>query len=244
MSGRKEKELRRLNKRIERLEHRSVGRGDLICLCIGVAVAIVTAIVKPDTPVTLGIALVILLASLIYPVWHLSGQLLRTYQPLPQIVAMVLLTIGVAVFGWAYWPQVKLLHQFSHAERSLFVDRLKSHGKPTQTDGVWLGCPYGKEDVCLLVGQFIEMFKEAGWPVPGSQVRRYQPGQPLGGVNLVFYAPGSVDDVTPGQGVWTKTPIDYIALEEALGTIRMKPRLVSGSSAPENLIGIYFGPDM
>lgn len=80
--------------------------------------------------------------------------------------------------------------------------------------------------------------------MPGSQVQRYRPGQPVGGVKLVFYAAGAVDDITPGQGLWTKMPIEYISLTDAFAAIGITVSSISGPTAPENLIGVYFGPDM
>ncbi len=91
MSGRKEKELRRLTERVKNLERERnyiPSKGEIIGVCLGMAVALITAIAKPDTPKTLGIFLIVLFGSLAYPAWHASRRLFRSYRRFGQVSAL------------------------------------------------------------------------------------------------------------------------------------------------------------
>jgi hypothetical protein len=156
------------------------------------------------------------------------------------MTGVCLAAISILLFGWFRWPTAKPLHIYTAAERQAFITPLKAAQKGYI---VWLSCPQAKEDICLLVGQFIDMFKEAGWTVKPETVRRDAPGIPLSGVRLVYYAPDPPQSPKLGEGVWTAQPLESLNLEEAFKALHIPTEGVHGATVPRDEIGIYFGPD-
>jgi hypothetical protein len=113
------------------------------------------------------------------------------------------ITAGFCFIGARfYYRPPKPLHALTTEEHRRFVEVLKA--QPPPHEQVMVGCPTGKEDKCLLVGQFIELFKEAGWEVELDQVMRTRPGKPVPGVALFLHADNVPEHLPAGTATWIK----------------------------------------
>jgi hypothetical protein len=160
-----------------------------------------------------------------------------------RVAAAIVITSIFSFIGVRfYYRPPKPLHVLTAKEHKLFVDELKSQSPPHEQ--VRLGCPTGKEDECLLVGQFIEVFKEANWEVEHDQVMRTEPGKPMAGLALFIHADHVPEHLPAGQGVWTQQTPSAEIVRQAFERIGIKSQYTADGTMPQGTIGVYFGPDM
>ena len=245
MSGKKDKELRRLSQKVSELEKTReplLSSGDLIGLCIGVAVAVITSIAKPDTPTALIVALIALFGALVYPSWHLSGRLFGKYKDIGHVSALVLLLFGVAAFGWLYWPGATP-YSLSEARSLEFSERLT---EPTPHDRLRLGCVEWSAESCVMAGKVLLLFSKAGWPVD-RDVARMNPSIPVEGVSLVSLPNNfdikELDKLPPHLGMWNKSSRSHATIGFAFRHLGIPVSTSAQADLPQGVIGVYFGPE-
>jgi hypothetical protein len=222
-----------------------IQRSDWVLWCLAGAVAIVLFLIQKTPLVTVSL-LLLLDVLVIIPALHMP--FVRMSRPglsriLSQALVVLLSTVGVVALGTQVWPPpARLLHIVTAEEHKRFVDALKS--QPIPREIVRLGCPSGKEDECLLVGQFIEFFKEAGWEVEHDEVARIAPGKPAAGLVLFAHANHVPEHLGPGEGVWVQQTPSMMSIEKAFAAIGIRSQQAGDGAMPKGTVGIYFGPDM
>jgi len=220
-------------------------RIDWILWCLAGAVAVLLDLIEKTPLMTAGL-LVTLFAFLAFPVMNLP--VIRRATPgasrrLSQGLGLLIVAIVVSYFGTTVWPPPpRPLRILTAKERARFVQILRSQLSPRET--LRLGCPIGKEDECLLVGQFIDIFKEAGWPVEHDQVARLAPGKPQAGLALFQHADNVPKDLPYGEGVWVELTPSARTIMWAFGSVGLKTRGLGDATTPKGTIGAYFGPDL
>jgi hypothetical protein len=183
---------------------------------------------------------------------HVIGPLPRTlgYRTLRAIllygfiIGFLVISLG---FGLVYLKSIGISktsqqpRRLSTGERVHFVQELMA--LQSSREEIRLGCAAGSEDTCVLAGQFLDLFQEAGWIVRGDSVERAQLGKPRAGV--VLMKRGVTQTPPPaGSGVWVLQTPSLECLKRAFSKIGMSPELASDAKMPEGVVGVFIGPSL
>lgn len=154
----------------------------------------------------------------------------------------------------------------SKPESERFVAALKAAPEPREE--VRLGCPPADEDACLVAGQLLRLFRQAGWVVQDDRVERALLGKPTPGIVVMrqasvpkgpgYRVPASQvppqqqgteprDDFAPVPGEpgrWFKITPSLLAIEGAFASagLTVRRRANVGSELPENVLAVFVGP--
>lgn len=125
-------------------------------------------------------------------------------------------------------------------QQTQFVSLLKEQQQSREE--IRLGCAAGSEEACVLAGQFLNLFLEAGWVVRGNQVERVVLSKPLAGVALFKHGEGKLDPSNPKSGLWVKQTTSLITLKHSFTKIGMETETQADAQMPKGVIGVFFGP--
>lgn len=114
-------------------------------------------------------------------------------------------------------------------------------GAPPPHEKITLGCSAYSEESCVFAGQFLNLFKRAGWPLQVDGVERVNLTRPIAGVVLFTHGEGKYDPSAPDSGLWTKITPDRDALEEAFSNLDLDPESSADGTIPEGEVRIFFG---
>lgn len=120
-----------------------------------------------------------------------------------------------------------------------FVKALKAAPEPREA--IRLGCPGADETACVLAGDFLELFNEAGWIVKSVGVERVSLSKPRSGVVLMKRG-ATTDPPPPGSGVWMLQTPSLLALETAFKSVGFDTEKAADATMPEGVIGVFIGP--
>lgn len=112
---------------------------------------------------------------------------------------------------------------------------------PEPREQIRMGCAAADERACVLAGQFVELFRRAGWTVLGDKVERVQLGKPARAIVLFKRGVGA-QPVPKDSGAWVHQTISWQVLQGALTVIGLAPETAVDSNLPEGVIGVYVGP--
>lgn len=192
------------------------------------------------------VTLIAMIACLAHPVSKLgfvqaaSTLLLRYVRFGACMLAGVALVIA---FGAYVWPPIKR-HTLSPREQTAFIDSLKSSHGGDPISQVQLFCPGGDETPCVFAQQFISLFGRAGWPIQPS-VNRLTLGRARDGIT-VFRRAGDKEHMMThwDSGGWVAiNEAHLLAVHAAFQTIHIFVDSGAYPDLPENVMGIYFGPE-
>lgn len=169
-------------------------------------------------------------------------------------VSYVLTVIGtiLAVVGlyFAVYPffsshqSAPQSYDLSQHRRAEFLDLL-SVPPGVHLDTLRIGCVTWSEVSCVAAGRFMILLSEAGWKFDGAQVHRMEPTIPVDGVSIVSRSSelANLPELPPHMGRWA-------AMGKSASIIDMTFRYMDNGvhysmdpSLPDNMLGIYFGPD-
>ena len=212
---------------------------DITLFFIGVAVGIAIVLVPPQSPLWVGVWLCVLFLVLIYPTLHFAKWVLRGRLSLITYPgAILILAITVSIFGRAVWPQVHR-HFFTEVERNQFEQPLKDQMETREE--IQIMCPVADESSCVYAGQFIDLFRQAGWKVQGNQVDRITLAKPLAGVVLFQHGSGTLDPDNWQLGLWSPISPSLENVRKAFVNVGIEPDSGANPNLPGNIIAIYFG---
>jgi len=197
------------------------------------------------------VALASIWACAVVALWNVldvTGDKRHARRVVKGALSVILATSAVVIFGREVWPR-GIPEKLNDAQRLKLVASLKASAR---REPITLMCPPSSERDCIVAGQFVSIFEEAGWQVNDEVVQRVFAGIPQSGLYFVLHVNGKHDFSRPEQGLWTGASPAYISVIDAFSQIvEMDPdpfkrwfstdRLVTGESFPAGQIGIYFG---
>jgi hypothetical protein len=161
----------------------------------------------------------------------------------PIRAAIILGGIAVAMCSlcWRAWPPIRR-HVLDDTERSLFEAPLNQQARDRYE--IQLACPAADEATCVYAGQFVDLFKDAGWKVQDYQVKRVSLGLPYDGVRLFSYVKQyPAPDAHSNVGVWTEVSPSLITIYRSFHAIGIEAEQGIRIDEKQNEITIYFGSE-
>jgi hypothetical protein len=127
-------------------------------------------------------------------------------------------------------------------QQAQFVSLLKVQQQPREEIG--LGCAAFSEEACVLAGQLLNVFREAGWVIQGNQVERVTLPKPLSGVALFKHGEGKLDPSNPKSGLWVEQTASLVTLRESFAKIGIEADTQADAQMPKGIIGVFIGPNL
>ncbi len=175
----------------------------------------------------------------------------------PTRLRLVCLLIASVLFSVVVGRQMLFQYRIQHPipepdtvlkqfpERLLTLDEQRRFvtllGNLRDREKIRLRCPSNDEQVCTFAGQFIELFRTAGWALEGEKVDRLEPTKLGPGVLLLRRGEGTLEPSEPNLGLWvTQTP-SLIAVKGTLTRIGIATGTAPDPDIPDGVIGISFG---
>jgi hypothetical protein len=141
-------------------------------------------------------------------------------------------------------PIDEIVHPYDLADerREKFKALLKP--APDETDTLRIGCLAGSDSACVVAGQFLILFSEAGWKIDSNRVFQMQPQIPVSGV-VVATLPQqpAPPNLPPHLGVWQAADKSETKIVKAFTQMSVPVHPVGGPDLPTGTLGVYFGPD-
>jgi hypothetical protein len=214
-------------------------RWDYTLGLVGAAIGIILVLAPPKTRQETVLWLVAMFALLVYPAFHVVRASLQSrVKWLQTPVAMILL--GGVVFGIGHhvWPPIRR-HTLSVQERYSFEKPLSEQKEPREE--IQILCAEGDEPSCLYGGQFVNLFREAGWKVQNNRIERVRLNNPSAGIVLFKHGTGKLDPDNWQSGLWTALTASLVDVRRAFVNIGIEPESASNPELREGVISIYFG---
>jgi hypothetical protein len=127
------------------------------------------------------------------------------------------------------------------AEIQRFERVLRGQAAPKQT--IRLACAAADETACVYAGQFINVFKEAGFTVDTGMVQRVTLGIPYEGIRLFGHTDKGFDpNDPPNTGRWLQITPTLVSIYKAFSTIGVEADGGTDAGLPEQMLTIYVGP--
>jgi hypothetical protein len=175
----------------------------------------------------------------VYLGWYRSPFPIGRFVRIPMVLFVIWFLVGSV--GYLVWPPIRR-HVLDQAERTRFEEPLRKQIEDRYE--LDLSCPSADESICAYAGQFIEIFREAGWKVRDNQVHRVTLGVPYQGIRLFSYVPNyPAPDAPVDSGVWTKISNSLITVYKSFSSIGIEANGGVRNDVPENVLTIYFGPE-
>jgi hypothetical protein len=131
-------------------------------------------------------------------------------------------------------------HTLTNKEQQDFVDSLEL---APDKFAISIDCVASDESVCVYAAQYLDLFKLAGWRSTDGLVHRITLGVPVSGVRLGVHQDIPFDpNQHPGTGHWVKMTPGMISVVQAFANINIGADFEGGSSIPDGVIEVYFGP--
>jgi hypothetical protein len=233
--------LRQERQSVQKQEHVSSGDIALWCLAGVMAVALYLAPEKTPMWVLAGVLCMALLAThpTLYLPWvkNAPSSKLKAFRSL---IAMSGMLSIVGIYGWLVSPP-KHRHTLDAKERSLFEEPLKEQKEPREE--IQITCPQADENTCVYAGQFVNLFREAGWKVHDNHVQRVTMSNPTAGTFLFKHGSGKLNPDDWRSGLWMAFSASFVNTRQAFVNIGVEPESGSNPELPEGIIAIYFGSE-
>jgi hypothetical protein len=217
---------------------------DIIASCLAVFMGLALLPLAPKLGRELtGVVLALMLVTAIYPIRHFAisrgkGSSARKIVRFIALMSVAILTEGA--FGIYVWPPLRR-HELSEKERYKFEESLSAQKSPRDT--VRLVCPRADESACAYAGQFISLFREAGWTVLGNQIERGTLARPESGVILLLPGSGNLDSAKWNSGLLTVVSSSLENVRQAFVNVEVEPGYSADSRIPDRMMAVYFGPE-
>jgi hypothetical protein len=143
------------------------------------------------------------------------------------------------VYLWYFFPPIRR-HALDQEEQQSFEQPLKNQQSPRAS--LTLACSAYDEAACTYGGQFVYLFRDAGWKVKNNGVERVTLTYPYDGVRIFAYVKQYPDpNAPPNVGVWTRVTPSLITVYRAFHAIGVEPEEnIRKDESPEELT-VYFG---
>ncbi|WP_415755982.1 hypothetical protein [Pseudomonas sp. LT1P18] len=160
------------------------------------------------------------------------------------IITVVGLYFGLYPFFTSHQPAPQS-YDLSQHRRGEFLDLL-SVPQGAHLDTLRIGCVNWSEVSCVAAGRFMILLSEAGWKFDGAQVHRMEPTIPVEGVSIVSRSRelANLPDLPPHMGRWAAIGKSAAIIDMAFRFMDNGVHYSRDPSLPDNMLGIYFGPDI
>jgi len=140
----------------------------------------------------------------------------------------------------ASFPRV-VRHTLSKKEIEKFQKPLIA--EKTDRPQIRLACPAIDETECVYAGQFIGIFRDAGWTVPEGIVERQTLSIPYDGIRI-FVHTDAHDDLGKSKGnfQWMAITRGMVAIYDSFSNVGIISDAGHGDAIPKDSLTIYFGP--
>jgi hypothetical protein len=115
-----------------------------------------------------------------------------------------------------------------------------------ERESLRFGCVAWSDRSCAAAGDFLLVFSEAGWKIEQNEVRRFDTPVPHFGIAIVTQPEGTEEQrqkLLPHQGLWHQMAQSEIDITFALKSIGITIISSSDQNLPNNVLGLYFGPE-
>jgi len=189
------------------------------------------------------VVLVAMTGCLVHPILELAwvrNAVLQKTKSIRFVFLMIVAVALVGIFGVYVWPPSRR-HTLSESESRAFASPLMAQTSPRET--IKLGCAAADENTCVYAGQFLDLFREAGWLVQGNQVERVTLAKPMAGVILFQKGTGKLDPNNWRSGLWTQASPSIENVRRAFLNIGVEPEAAVDANYPSGVLGVYFGSE-
>jgi len=132
-------------------------------------------------------------------------------------------------------------HTLNNKETQDFEKPLKAHKGDKQS--VRIFCPTGDEQACIYAGQFINIFRDAGWVVEDGVVHRVTLGIPYDGIRLFAYAGKSSNPQDKDSNyTWMAISPSLLTVYKAFASIGIESDMGHDPDLSPQQMTVYFGP--
>ena len=218
----------------------------------GIGVVILTALIGqvPKTPTKGIIVALLLIAGMLFMHSLFNLNWIKRSDGFRKFIRRCFATLVIAtgLYGVGAWSWPELTTPFIRPydltkERRNQLKKMLS--KQTEQRAVLrFGCLAWSESACIAAGRFLLVFSEAGWKIDGNKVYRLDSSIPNAGVSLVSRTEKDTPpDLPPHMGMWHQMTPSEITIWTALTVINISPRGSTEKDLPENILGVYFGPE-
>lgn len=160
------------------------------------------------------------------------------------IFGLVGLYVGLYPFFASQHPTPPQSYDLSPNRHAEFLELL-SVPPGVRLDTLRIGCVAWSEVSCVAAGKFMVLLSEAGWKFDGAQVHRMEPTIPVEGVSIVARSSelASLRELPPHLGRWAVMGKSASIIDMAFRYMDNGVHYSRGPGLPDNMLGIYFGPD-
>lgn len=143
-------------------------------------------------------------------------------------------------FGVWVWPPAHR-HRLEKGEWEAFQAPLKRQIDPKER--IQILCPPDDESSCVYAGQFVNVFRDAGWTVENNGVQRVAMQLPTAGVSILTRGEGQLDPNNWRSGLWQTWTPSFISVCQSFEGIGIEPEAYATLQQHPDEIALYFGPE-
>src|SRR5215208_697303 len=162
------------------------------------------------------------------------------------VVIALLSLLGASFVQYRMWKQPEetarkgrpQYGQLTPEQWAKLQEALKA--SPPPHEKIVLGCGLN-EEACVFAGEFLNLFRRAGWEVENNSVRRFVADHPVAGIVVSMHGVGKHDPSNPDSGLWAIVSQSRIDLGNAFSSIGLTPHFEADPKRPEGTILVFFG---